>query len=82
MAKDITANVRKLVYKRFDNCCFLCGGTGEEIHHIIPRSENKELINEPSNLVLLCHSCHYLVTNYNPRYWKAFLINEVTKQYG
>ena len=82
MAKGISTEVRNLIYKRFDGLCFLCGGYGSEIHHIIPRSENKDLINEPSNLVLLCNSCHKLVTNIKPLYWKEFLIDEVTKRYG
>lgn len=82
MAKDISPRVRKLIYKKYSGWCFLCGGYGEEIHHIIPRSEDESLIDEPSNLVLLCKSCHYLVTNVRPLYWKEFFINEVTKKYG
>ena len=78
MAKDISMAVRKQIYSKFNERCFLCGGYGEEIHHIIPRSEDKRLINDPSNLVLLCHSCHYLVTNIKPLYWKEYLLREVT----
>ncbi len=54
--------------KRDDRQCRVCGKTEEEIgrapavHHITPRTEfdNGEWrkMNELSNLISLCHSCH------------------------
>ena len=44
--------------------CAICGHDGEEIHHIIPKSEGgNDTLN---NLVLLCHSCHDKIHNHQP----------------
>jgi 5-methylcytosine-specific restriction enzyme A len=34
-----------------------------EVHHIIPLNENFQLKLENSNLVTLCHNCHFLAEN-------------------
>ena len=40
--------------------CVLCGSTKKlNSHHIIPIHENKELANDPNNIITLCTFCHY-----------------------
>lgn len=69
------------VYKRDKGKCRLknatCNG-GLELHHIIYRSEDKSLINEPKNCIMLCNAHHRLVHN-NKHYWQP-LLKEMTKQ--
>lgn len=72
MVKDVTKKVRLEVYERDGGMCRLCKRQGEHIHHIIPRSRAKSLINEPSNLIVLCASCHNLVHS-NMKYWIPYL---------
>lgn len=51
------------VYERDKQCRLKdtsCQG-GLELHHIIYRSENKDLINEPTNCIMLCNKHHRLV---------------------
>jgi len=53
---------RQAYYKSQFGICEICGGVGEEVHHIIPITPFN--INDPSvtlswdNLQLLCRSCH------------------------
>ena len=48
-----------------------CNG-GLELHHIVYRSENKNLINEPDNCIMLCNYHHKLVHS-NKHYWQPKL---------
>ena len=53
--------VRAYVKKRDHGICQDCGSIGQEVHHIIPltlRNYQTELAIDPSNLQLLCKSCH------------------------
>lgn len=53
--------VRAYVKNRDHGICQECGGVGQEVHHIIPltlRNYQTELAIDPSNLQLLCKSCH------------------------
>lgn len=55
--------LRQEVIER-DRVCMDCGGPGEEVHHILPRSRfgkhGKEKLWALKNLVLLCVRCHQL----------------------
>lgn len=78
MAKDISPKVRQLVHQRDGKLCRLCEiRPATHIHHIKPRSERPDLINEPNNLISLCYSCHYLVHS-NRKYFTPYL-EEITK---
>ena len=63
------------VYKRDKYKCRLmnkeCEG-GLELHHIVYRSENKNLINEPTNCIMLCTRHHKLVHS-NKHKWQPIL---------
>ena len=48
-----------------------CNG-GLELHHIRYRSEAKDLINEPTNCIMLCNRHHRLVHS-NKHYWQPIL---------
>lgn len=48
-----------------------CNG-GLELHHIRYRSEAKDLINEPTNCIILCNRHHRLVHS-NKHYWQPIL---------
>lgn len=69
------------VFRRDKGKCRLkndtCNG-GLELHHIVYRSEDKSLINEPKNCIMLCNAHHRLVHN-NKHYWQPIL-KEMTKQ--
>ena len=71
------------VYNRDKGKCRLkdcnCNG-GLEFHHIIYRSENKSLINEPTNCIMLCNYHHQLVHS-NKHYWQPYLKELIKKIY-
>lgn len=71
--------VKKEVYDyvlQRDKCCRLKDKTCEgklELHHIVYRSEDKSLINEPSNCIMLCVKHHSQVHS-NKHYWQPKLL--------
>lgn len=77
--------VEKDIYNQIldrDKKCRLADGTCEgalQLHHILYRSERKDLINEPSNCIMLCTKHHRLVHS-NKHYWQKKLI-ELNKKY-
>lgn len=38
--------------------CALCGKGEYQLHHILYRSERRDLIDEPTNCIMLCVDCH------------------------
>lgn len=72
---SVKKEIYKKVYERDKGLCRLqditCNG-GLELHHIIYRLENKSLINEPSNCIMLCNAHHRLVHS-NKHYWQPIL---------
>ncbi len=50
--------VAEQVWRIFGHRCVQCKQMGTELNHIVPRSENKALINDWRNIVPLCHTCH------------------------
>lgn len=71
----VTDDTYQKVYERDKGKCKLkdsnCNG-GLQLHHIIYRSEDKNLINEPSNCIMLCLYHHKLVHN-NKHKWQPIL---------
>jgi len=69
----VTADTYKKVVERDKYRCKLCGTSQNlHLHHIIYRSEEKDLINEPSNCIMLCFKCHELVHS-NKKEWQPKL---------
>lgn len=61
------------VIRRDNGICQLCATNQNlELHHIKYRSEAKELIDEPSNCIMLCSNCHKKVHN-NKHKWQPIL---------
>jgi hypothetical protein len=53
--------------------CVWCGRTSHlNRHHILPQSFYPELVNTPTNIVVLCRDCHFVLAHrcnwktYNP----------------
>lgn len=70
------------VYNACDGKCVLCGKTrGLQAHHIRYRSEDRSLIDEPSNLVMLCLG-HHLEVHTNKHYWQPILLDIASEIYG
>jgi len=67
---DFDNELKKLIRKRDNYKCQLCGAPQEEfiqplpIHHIDYDKQNSD----PKNLIVLCSSCH-CKTNFNREYW-------------
>lgn len=66
------------VYERDKGCCRLCGNDKIQLHHIIYRSEDKSLIDEPNNCIMLCIKCHKLVHS-NKHLWQPILKEMINK---
>lgn len=70
------------VIERDNYCCKLkneqCNGV-LELHHIVYRSENKNLINDINNCIMLCTFHHKLVHS-NKHYWQNKLKEIIRKE--
>lgn len=65
-----------------DKRCRLCGRINYlQLHHILYRSERKDLIDEPKNCIMLCSDCHSLVHR-NKRKYQPMLQEIVEKTYS
>ena len=72
--ESVTDEVYKIVYERDKGKCRLCGSTQNiQAHHILYRSERKDLINEPTNMIMLCIKCHQLVHSNKKKYQPILL---------
>lgn len=70
------------VYERDKGICQLCGSSNWiEAHHVLYKSERKDLIDEPTNLILLCKKCHMLVHS-NKHYWQPILLDKMRYKNG
>lgn len=71
----VTKETYNKVYDRDKGKCrlkdFSCNG-GLELHHIQYRSEAKDLINEPTNCIMLCVK-HHKEVHSNKKYWQPKL---------
>lgn len=76
--KFVSKEIYDKVYERDKGCCRLCGNDKIQLHHIIYRSEDKSLIDEPTNCIMLCIKCHKLVHS-NKHYWQPILKEMINK---
>ena len=77
IVSDKTYNI---VYQESKGRCALCRAVDNlQYHHILYRSERKDLIDEPSNGLMLCHQdfsvnkCHRVVHNNKKKYQSMLL---------
>lgn len=71
----VKKEIYEQVYKRDKGKCRLLDKTCEgelELHHIVYRSEDKSLINEPSNCIMLCTK-HHRIVHSNKHKWQPIL---------
>jgi hypothetical protein len=68
------------VYERDKGCCqfLFCFKQNVELHHIRYRSERKDLIDEPSNCIMLCSEHHKLVHS-NKKMYQPILLEIIKK---
>lgn len=59
--RGLPFHIRNAVIENADGKCALCGGRGDQIHHIIPKSFGGS--DEMDNLVFLCSTCHLKAHN-------------------
>ena len=71
----VSKETYNVVIQRDNYSCRLCGSTNWlQLHHILYRSERKDLINDIDNCIMLCENCHRLVHS-NKKYWQPILID-------
>lgn len=62
------------VYNRDNGICQMCGTNQNlHLHHILYRSQRRDLINEPTNCIMLCSECHELVHSNKKKYQPMLL---------
>ena len=62
------------VYNRDNGVCQFCGiNQNIHCHHVRYRSERRDLIDEPTNLILLCEEHHRLVHSNKKKYQPMLL---------
>jgi len=63
-------------------CSFCTGKVNLNRHHIISQLAAPELANEPTNIIVLCRSCHLVLGHKNN--WKKFnpSVREICDRYG
>ena len=71
--KEISKTNREKIKMLYKGKCALCGRKGNNIHHIIYKSEDRTKIDDIDNLILLCVECHNQVHS-NKAYWQPRLI--------
>lgn len=70
----VTKETYNYVIERDKYCCRLCGSTNWlQLHHILYRSQRKDLINDVNNCIMLCDDCHRLVHK-NKKKWQPILL--------
>ena len=70
----VSEETYKIVFERDGGKCRLCN-TYENLHlhHIESRNTHKELIDEPSNCVMLCQNCHLNIVHKNNKKYRPIL---------
>lgn len=63
-------------------CSFCTGKVNLNRHHVISQLAAPELANEPTNIIVLCRSCHLVLGHKNN--WKKFnpSVREICDRYG
>lgn len=73
----VTKDTYNCVIERDNYSCKLCGSTNWlQLHHILYRSQRKDLINDIDNCIMLCSDCHRLVHS-NKKKWQPLLLEMI-----
>ena len=70
--KFVSKETYQKVYDRDNGVCRLCGNPNIQLHHIVYRSEDINLIDVANNCIMLCFNCHKKVHN-NKDKWQPIL---------
>ena len=71
--KIVSRETYNFVLER-DKCCQMCGTYQNlHLHHIFYRSQRKDLIDDPNNLIMLCEEHHRLVHSNKKKYQPMLL---------
>ena len=82
MKSKVSKETYEKVYNACEGMCVLCGKkVGLQAHHIVYRSGDKKLIDEASNMVLLCLE-HHLEVHKNKHHWQPILLDIAENIYG
>lgn len=70
----VSKEIYNTVIERDNYSCRLCGSTNWiQLHHILYRSQRKDLINNIDNCIMLCDDCHKLVHS-SKKKWQPILL--------
>ncbi len=70
----VTKETYNFIIERDNYSCRLCGSTNWlQLHHVLYRSQRRDLINNIDNCIMLCEECHRLVHS-NKKKWQPILI--------
>ena len=76
--KNYLKSVNKLPHEL---SCELCGSSNSlDIHHVHNRQKNRPDLDEASNLMATCRSCHTWIHNNNTQETKQQLINIIKER--
>lgn len=71
----VTKETYNFVIERDNYSCRLCGSTNWiQLHHILYRSQRRDLTNDVDNCIMLCDDCHRLVHS-NKKKWQPILLD-------
>lgn len=78
MIKEPSLETRKEVYNRWRGKCAFCGrDLVVDEHHIVAKSNNPSLIDDPDNLILLCSIHHALTLKKKPDGVPSLSFNDI-----
>lgn len=55
--------IRLKIFTRDIYTCQICGAKAEEVHHIVPLSEDESKAFNMDNLIAVCRGCHFHLHN-------------------
>ena len=70
----VSRETYEIVFERDKGRCRLCNSYENlHLHHIESRNTHKELIDEPSNCIMLCQNCHLNIVHKNNKKYRPIL---------
>lgn len=79
---EYTKSLRDYIRERDDGRCQICGGEGDQVHHVIPRGRfyrkwyTIDSMHDERNLMYVCWRCHRKATRDNAFLEKLIALQE------